>query len=114
MNQLYLFGGSLAAILMLAGMARLLGLGGGGIADEAQAMAEAEAMLSGFEAMRAVVGSDGRAALVHGADGSVALIKQHGSQLAARRLASPAIEPRPEGLLVHSGERRFGSVLVRS
>jgi len=107
-------GGSLAAILVLAAIAWGLKLGGGTIADEAQAMTDAEAILSGFDAERAVLASDHKAALVHGRDGSVALLKIHGSQVAARRL-SPPLETRStaEGLVVASGEKRFGSVLLR-
>lgn len=113
MSQLYLFGGSLAAILILAGVAWLLKLGGGGISSEAQAMAEAEAMVSGFDAVRARIGNDGRAALVEGADGSVALLKLHGAKLAVRRVVDPRIDAVEQGLRIDSGDARFGSVLVR-
>lgn len=113
MNQLTIFLASLAAILSLALAARLLRLGGGSIEDAAQAMREAEAQLPGFEAERALVGADGQAALVHGRDGSVALLKMHGTQVAARRLANPAIRKSGDGLVIDSGERRFGAVLLR-
>ena len=112
--QLVQIGGSIAAILILAAIAWALRLGGGKIADEIQAMTDAEAILSGFEATHATVATDGKAALVHGEDGSVALLKIHGSMVAARRLAQPLdTRPSPDGLIVASGERRFGSVLVR-
>jgi hypothetical protein len=113
MDELTLFLASLAAVLVLALVARLLRLGGGSIADAAEAMREAEAQLPGFDADRALVGSDGQAALVHGRDGSVALLKMHGTRVAARRLVAPAIRRTDSGLLVASGERRFGDVLVR-
>lgn len=113
MSQLYLFLGSLGAVLALVAAARLLRLGGGGIADETEAMAEAEAMLSGFEAARALVGSDGKAALVWGRDGSAALLKLHGNHVAARHLTAPVIERTPEGLAIDSGDRWFGRVVVR-
>jgi hypothetical protein len=107
-------GGSIAAILVLAAIAWGLKLGGGTIAGEAQAMADAEAILSGFDAERAVVAADRKAAIVHGRDGSVALLKIHGSMVAGRRLNPPLdIRPGPEGLIVASGEKRFGSVLLR-
>lgn len=114
MNKLIELGASLIAILTLAGVAWALKLGGGTIADEAQAMRDAEAILSGFDAERAVLASDGKAALVHGRDGSVALLKVHGSQVAGRRLSTP-LDARsgPDGLTVASGERRFGNVLLR-
>ena len=112
--QLIQIGGSIAAILVLAGIAWALRLGGGTIQDAAQAMTDAEAILSGFEAERVTLASDGKAALVHGRDGSVALLKIHGSQVAGRRL-TPPLDTRttPDGLIVASGERRFGSVLLR-
>jgi len=113
MSQLLLFAGSLAAVLGLALVARLLRLGGGAIAAEAEAIREAEDQLAGFEAAGAQVGSDGRAALVRGRDGSVALLKLHGTRVAARRLVSPEVRRTGAGLLVASGERAFGDVLVR-
>ncbi|MCW3846725.1 hypothetical protein OF829_05700 [Sphingomonas sp. LB-2] len=114
MNPFVVTGASIVAILVLAAIAWGLKLGGGEIADEAQAMREAEAILSGFDAERAVVASDGQAALVHGRDGSVALLKQHGVHVAGRRLTLPLdTTASPEGLIVASGEARFGSVLLR-
>lgn len=106
--------GSLIAILLLAGIAWALRLGGGGIESEAEACRAAEDALPGFVAVRAIVGSDGAAALIHGEDGSVAVIKRHGAQLAARRVAASALSTVPEGVLVDSGERLFGKILVRS
>lgn len=114
MKELIILGASLAAILALALAARLLRLGGGGIRDEAEAMAAAEDYLSGFEAARAVLGEDGRAAIVHGRDGSVALLKLHGARIAVRRLSAPLqAAPGPDGLRIATGEKRFGTVLVR-
>lgn len=112
--QLILTGGSIVAILFLAAVAWWLKLGGGTIADEAQAMADAEAILSGFDAERAVLAEDHMAAIVHGRDGSVALLKIHGSQVAGRRLSAP-LDTRagPDGLVVATGEKRFGSVLLK-
>ena len=113
MTKLYILGASLVAILLLALAARLLRLGGGRIENEAHAMAEAEAIFSGFDAARATVASDGQAALVRGRDGSVAVLKMHGARVAARRLGSLDAEPVPEGLRVQTGDARFGAVLVR-
>ena len=107
-------GGSLIAILMLAGLARLLGLGRTPpITDPDLAAREAEAMLSGFEAGEAIVASDGAAALVHGRDGSVAVLKRHGAHLAARRVSAEAVHETPDGWRVDTGEALFGAVLVR-
>ncbi len=113
MDKLYVFAGSLAAILVLALAARLLRLGGGHIAGEADAMTAAEDILPGFEAERAAIGSDGQAALVRGRDGSVAVLKMHGARVAGRRLSRLDAEPLPEGLRVRTGDARFGAVLVR-
>jgi hypothetical protein len=113
MSKLLVLGGSLVAILLLALAARLLRLGGARIGDEGDAMAAAEAILSGFEATGAVIGSDGQAALVRGADGSAALLKVHGARIAGRRVSDPQTEVLAEGLRVHSGELRFGAVLLR-
>lgn len=106
-------GGSLVAVLALAGIAAMLGLGRMQIADAATARAEAEAAFDDFEAGEVTLGSDGRAAIVHGLDGSIALLKLHGAHVAARRLPASAIRETSQGWQVDSGERLFGSVLVR-
>jgi hypothetical protein len=109
-----LLGGSLAAVLGIAAIAWLLRLGGGAITGPEEARRIAEEMLSGFDAGEALVGADGRAALVHGRDGSVALLKQHGARVATRRLTAPPATARsPQGLVVESGEARFGPVTLR-
>jgi hypothetical protein len=107
-------GGSLVAVAVMTAIAWALKLGGGRIASEAEAIAAAEQMLSGFEGARVAIGSDGQAALVRGTDGSVAVLKMHGAQIAARRVRPPVeAEPGAEGLCIATGERRFGAVLVR-
>ena len=107
-------GGSLVAILVLAGLAALLKLGRTlPITDPDVAAREAEAMLSGFEAAEAIIAGDGNAALVHGRDGSVAVLKRHGAHLAARRVRAEAVHETPEGWRVETGEALFGAVLVR-
>ncbi|RYY28013.1 MAG: hypothetical protein EOP62_05770 [Sphingomonadales bacterium] len=109
-----MLGASLAAILLLALTAKMMRLGGGGIASEAEAMAAADNYLSGFEATSAVLGTDQRAAIVHGRDGSVAVLKLHGAKIAARRLHAPIeATSSDEGLRIATGEARFGTVLVR-
>ncbi|MBX9815088.1 MAG: hypothetical protein A4S12_12980 [Proteobacteria bacterium SG_bin5] len=105
--------GSLVAILALAGLARWLGLGGGGIDSEAAAIAEAEASFTGFRATRATLSSDGASALVAGADGSFVVLKRHGAHLAGRRVGAAQLAETPEGWRVDPGDARFGSVLVR-
>lgn len=113
MSKLVILGGSLVAILLLALVARLLRLGGARIASEGQAMAEAEAILSGFDAKNAVVSSDGQAAVVRGADDSMALLKVHGARIVGRRVVSPRTEAGADGVRVESGEALFGAVLIR-
>jgi len=52
-------GGSILAILLLAGVARMLRLGESKIASAADARRFAEEALAGFEARDAIVGTDG-------------------------------------------------------
>lgn len=114
MKELAILGGSLVAILLLALAAKLLRLGGGGIESEAEAMRAAEEILSGFDATRAVLGTDKRAAIVYGRDGSVAVLKLHGARIAGRRLSAPLdAAASADGLRIATGESRFGSVLLR-
>lgn len=105
-------GGSLIAILGLAGIAHLLKLGESRISDAAKAREMAEDMLAGFEARAAIVSSDGNAALVAG-NGAIAVLKRHGAKVAARRLLAPLhIRPAIEGVEVETGERLFGRVIL--
>lgn len=105
-------GGSLIAVLALAGVARLLKLGEARITDAAKAREMAEDMLAGFEARAAIVGTDGNAALVAG-NGAIAVLKRHGAKVAARRLLPPlALTTAIEGVTVDTGERLFGRVLL--
>ncbi|MBX9796298.1 hypothetical protein [Sphingomonas sp.] len=113
-DKLILLIASLVAIFAVTALVRWLGLGrGGAIADDAAARAEAEAAFVGFRAARAILGRDRQAALVEGADGSVAVLKCHGVHVAARRLPRAAIRETDEGWLAETGEARFGTVLVR-
>ena len=105
-------GGSLAAVLALAFVARLLRLGESRITSKAQARELAEDMLAGFEAHDALISRDGGAALVAG-NGAIALLKRHGAQVAARRLIPPLrLRTAVEGVTVMSGERLFGDVTL--
>ena len=74
-----LLAGSLAGVLVLAGLARMLGLGEAELVDEAEAMAIAEAEVPGFEAVSAVVAEDRRSAVVTGMDGRTLRLRQHGA-----------------------------------
>ena len=110
MNGLVL-AGSVAGVLGLAWFAHWLSLGGAAIADEAEACRLAEESMAGFVAAAAFVSSDGRAAIVQGADGSLLLLKVHGANIATRPLKSPREAIRlGEEVMVSSGERMFGDV----
>lgn len=113
MNWLVL-GGSLVAILALAGAAWGLRLGRDGrIASAEEAADAAEHALAGFATQGAVVGADGMAALAVGTDGRVAAMKRHGAHIAVREVAWAAVRAAPDGIVVETGERRFGSVSVK-
>ncbi|MES2339790.1 MAG: hypothetical protein V4537_16980 [Pseudomonadota bacterium] len=105
-------GWSLVAILVLAGIARLLKLGESRIADATTAAEFAEGALAGFHAGRALVGTDGAAALVAG-DAGIAILKRHGARVAVRRLVPPLrLRVAIEGVTVETGERLFGDILL--
>lgn len=105
--------GSLAAILVLAGIAWALRLGRDArIASPEEAAAAAEAALAGFEAANVVLGADGAGALAVGSDGRLAAVKRHGARAAVREIRWAAIRPTPAGAVIETGERRFGPVLL--
>lgn len=110
MNWLVL-AGSVAGVIGLAVIARMLRLGGVAISGEAEARAFAELNHVGFEAEEAFVSADGASALVRGRDGSFVLLKAHGAQMASRRAMAPLrIEATGEGVRIATGERMFGPV----
>jgi hypothetical protein len=78
-----LLAGSLGGVLVLALVAWALGLGGGELADEAEAMRIAEAELPGFIAASAMLAADRQSAVVTGADGSQVKLRKHGAQFVA-------------------------------
>ena len=80
-----LLAGSLAGVLGLAAIARLLGLGGGELASEKDAMAIAEAELPGFVAISAELAEDRQSAVVHGANGAELRLRRHGAQFVIDR-----------------------------
>src|SRR4051812_44994166 len=105
-------GGSLAAILLLALVSRLLKLGESRIPDEAAAKRMAEDALSGFVARAALVDANGAAALVLGSD-DIALVKRHGAKVAVRRMQRPLWRrASAEGVTIETGERMFGAVML--
>lgn len=107
-----LLGGSLVAVLALAGIAAWLKLGGEPL-DEAAALDAAGDMLPGFVPEAVLLGSDGAAALVRGGEGRVAVVKVHGTQPAVRELVRPVgLASAGEGTILRSGDRMFGDVVL--
>ena len=78
-----LLAGSLAGVLGLALVAKLLGLGGAELASEAEAMAIAEAERPGFDAVSAVLAEDRQSAVVQGVDGEQVRLRRHGANFIA-------------------------------
>ena len=105
--------GSLAAILVLAGIAWALRLGRDArLASPEEAAAAAEAALAGFETQDVVLGADGAGALAVGVDGRLAAIKRHGARAAVREVRWAAVRSVPQGAIVETAERRFGTVVL--
>lgn len=108
-----LLGGSLVAVLALAGIAAWLKLGGDPL-DEAAALDAAGDMLPGFVPEVVLLGSDGAAALVRGVGGRVAVVKVHGAQPAVREITRPiGLGTTSDGIVVRSGDRMFGDVVLQ-
>ncbi len=88
----WLAAGSLAAVLMLAGIAWLLKLGGTQrIETGADAIALAEALSAGFEGKAGVVSANGELAAAAGGTGDLVLIEPMGARHRARRIAGARV-----------------------
>lgn len=106
-------GGSLVAVLATAGLVAWLGLGRDARIAGDEAARLAEDLLPGFVAREAFVDSEGRSALVAGADGSYALLRLHGAHPVARQLRPPlAIRRDGADFIVDPGERAFGPTAI--
>ena len=110
--QILIFGGSLIAIVALAGFARCMGLGGNPVLrDEDAVRFAAGEVEDGFEAERISISRDKKAALASDTDGRIMVIKRHGNQFAGRILTGHATTREVvDALIVDSGEARFGPV----
>lgn len=96
--NLWLTAGSLAAVLALAGIAKLLKLGGPPRVETAdEAIAHAEALVSGFEGTAAIVSPTG-AALVAGIDAGLVLLEPKGARFRARRLPAASLRASGDGV----------------
>lgn len=112
--ELVKLGASLAAILALAGFARLLKLGGDvRIRSEAEARALADALVCGFEATDIVLDRAGIGALLRDAQGRQLLIRRHGAAFAGR-LLDRDMDARLDRnfLTIATSDRRFGSITL--
>jgi hypothetical protein len=110
--QLLVFGGSLIAIVALAGLARWLGLGGNPtLRDDAAVIGAAGEVEDGFVATRMSISRGGTAALAADGAGRIMVIKRHGNRFAGRILTrSATAREEVDGLVVDCGEAQFGPV----
>lgn len=88
----WLAAGSLAAVLLLAGIAWLLKLGGTQkLESGVDAIVLAEALCSGFEGKAGVVSTSGGLAAATGGPGDLVLIEPMGARHRARRVAGARV-----------------------
>lgn len=113
-GQLIQIGGSLAAILLLAWIARQLGLGRDvRLQGEDQARELAAAAISGFAASELVLDRAGIGALLRDPAGRVMLLRRHGAHFVARLLDSHGFARLDRNFLtIGTGEKRFGEVTL--
>jgi hypothetical protein len=107
--------GSLVAILLLAGLAWWLRLGGAPLLSSDDSVRRAAAEVEfGFDSVTIARDAESRAALARDAAGRIMVIKRHGNRFAGRVL-TPAASARAQGgaaLEVDCGEARFGRVVL--
>ena len=105
---------SILAVLLLALLARQLGLGGDvRLRSEAQARDEAATALGGFDAVEVALDRAGIGALLRDAQGRVLLLRRHGAQFAARLIDSHADTRLDRNFLtIGTGENSFGQVTL--
>lgn len=109
------FLGSLVAILALAALAWWLRLGPTPrLADRAAALRAADEAVSGFEAVDCALDRDGHGALLRNGNGSILLLRPHGSHFAGRILTSAAkARIEDELLVIDTAEKRYGAARLR-
>jgi hypothetical protein len=106
--------GSIAAILFIAWLARVLRLGGDvRIRSEEQAREIANETCCGFDPVEIAIDKAGIAALLRDADGRHLLVRRHGVQWAGRLLDRHNDSRLDQNFLtVGTGEKTFGSVTL--
>lgn len=102
--------GSLVAILLLAGLAWWLRLGGSPVlADDSALRRTASEVADGFEPVESAISQDHTAALLRDADGQIMVIKRHGNRFAGRILDARSLaHVRGDAVEITTEERRFG------
>lgn len=107
--------GSLAAILLLAALARWLGLGGDvRIRDEAHARQLANEAVYGFEPVAVALDRAGIGALLRDASGRQMLLRRHGAMWVGR-LLDTNVQARldQDFLTIGTGEKTFAPVTLQ-
>ena len=105
---------SLVSILLLAGLSRVLKLGGDlRIRDADHARQIAEEQLCGFEAVDVAVDRAGMGALLRDAQGRQMLIRRHGAAFAGRLLDAD-VDARldQDFLTIGTSDRHFGHITL--
>ncbi len=107
-------GGSLVAVLFLAGMSRWLQLGGDlRIRTEGDARRLADEAICGFDPVDLALDRAGIGALLRDGAGRVLLIRRHGGRFAARLLDSHAgVRLDRNFLTVETSDPHFGAVTL--
>lgn len=112
--ELAKLGGSIAAILFLAWLAKQLHLGGDlRIRDEAHARALADEAVCGYQPVDIIIDRAGIGALMKDAQGRHMLIRRHGAAFVARLLDRHSESRLDHNFLtIGTGEKTFGKVTL--
>lgn len=112
--ELAKLGGSIAAILFLAWLAKQLHLGGDlRIRDEAHARALADEAVCGYQPVDIIIDRAGIGALMKDAQGRHMLIRRHGAAFVARLLDRHSeLRLDHNFLTIGTGEKTFGKVTL--
>ncbi len=113
MTWLTLGGCAVALLALVAGASWLVGRRRDRRIGSPEAVADAaDESLAGFVTVDVVVGANGRGALAVASDGRVVAARLRGAAIAVHEVAWNAIRSTADGILIETGERRFGRVLL--